>query len=174
MAQAGTAEEGMQEVLRSARLLEAAHRDAGLAIRDSKTLRLAVLKDELTAALATSDEARRLFDIALSPGDPPRLWLDLISMVVMEPDYRTYRLVQDSNAGREILFETTDRAEMTAQVKQLLAHRLIARERQIAGTEPMPRIAINNSTGSLVLAWLAGVMLGVLGMLSLAIYLKLI
>ncbi len=106
--------------------------------------------------------------------DPPKLWIDAISFVEMEPDYRTYRLVQDTHAGREAVAETTDRAEMVEQVKLLMAHRVISRERQIAGTAPAARPEAIYSSGAIVLAWLAGVALGALALLAAAIYLKII
>jgi hypothetical protein len=59
----------------------------------------------------------------------------------MEPDYRTYRLQQDNQGGREALFETTDRAEMVNYLKTYLAHRMIARERQIVRAAPVSQPA---------------------------------
>jgi len=175
VAQAETpAVNGMRQALREARTAEAMHREAMLALRDSKSLRLQVLKSDLAAAIAASPEAQRHFDIALSPGDPPKLWIDAISFVEMEPDFRTYRLVQDTSQGRETLFESPDRAEMLEQTKRLMAHRIISRERQIAGTGPMPQIGAAYSTGAIVLAWLAGLALGMLALLSAAIYLKIL
>ena len=103
--------------LRKARLAEAAHFEAVLGIKDSKSLRLQVLKDDIAPLIAATPEAANIFDLALVPGEPPRLWRDLISFVVMEPDYRTYRLQQDNQGGREALFETADRAEMVNYLK---------------------------------------------------------
>ena len=89
--------------LRKARLAEAAHFEAVLGIKDSKSLRLQVLKDDMAPLITATPEAANVFDLALVPGEPPRLWIDLISFVEMEPDYRTYRLQQDNQAGREAL-----------------------------------------------------------------------
>src|SRR5262245_42341701 len=86
--------------LRRARLAEAAHFEATLDIRDAQTLRLQVLKDELQPLVTSRPEAEAFFELALVPGDPPRLWLDFITSVVMAPDPRTYRLIEDSHAGR--------------------------------------------------------------------------
>ena len=96
--------------LRKARLAEAAHFEAILGIKDSKSLRLQVLKDDLAPVIAATPEAANIFDLALVPGEPPRLWVDLISFVVMEPDYRTYRLQQDNQgAARRFLRRQTVR-----------------------------------------------------------------
>jgi hypothetical protein len=155
--------------LRKARLAEAAHFEAVLGIRDSKSLRLQILKDELAPIVASNFEASRLFDLALVPGEGARLWIDLISFVIMEPDYRTYRLVQDNRGGREILFESIERAEMLGYLKSYLAHRIVARERMMASTPSGGEQSVRYSFGSLLYAWLSGFILGLLALLIAAI-----
>ena len=161
----------LSSALRKARLTEAAHFEAVLGIRDSKSLRLQVLKDELSPLVEATPEAPKVFDLALVPGEPPRLWIDLISSVVMEPDYRTYRLVQDNQSGREVLFETTDRPEMLEYLKSYLAHRMITRERMVASAPPRVARDAGYSTGAIIYAWLSGFMLGLLALLVAAILL---
>ena len=160
--------------LRAARRLEAAHMEAVTALTDAKSLRLQILKDELAPIVASSPEAVQAFDLALIPGEEPRLWIDLITYVVMEPDPRTYRLIEDRAGGRELQFETAVKAEMVEQVKRAMAHRLIARQRQWAVPEAGPSNGFRYSTASLMLAWLAGFALGALALLSAVIYLKLL
>jgi hypothetical protein len=164
----GPADSGLAAALRKARVAEAAHFEAVLDIRDAQTLRLQVLKDDLAPAL-TSPEAKRYFDLVLVPGDPPRLWIDLVGSIVMEPNPRTYRLVQDTHANREILYETADRAAMAEKVREYMAHRLVARARQLTSSVA-PRAERNGySTGALILAWLSGLAVGVLGILILGV-----
>ena len=155
--------------LRKARLAEAAHFEAVLGIKDSKSLRLQVLKDDIVPVIAATPEAANIFDLALVPGEPPRLWVDLISFVVMEPDYRTYRLQQDNQGGREALFETADRAEMVNYLKTYLAHRMIARERQIAHAAPVSKPSARYTTGAVIYAWFNGLILGFLALVVAAI-----
>jgi hypothetical protein len=155
--------------LRKARLAEAAHFEAVLGIKDSKSLRLQVLKDDLTPVIAATPEAANVFDLALVPGEPPRLWIDLISFIEMEPDYRTYRLQQDNQGGREALFETADRAEMLKYLKSYLAHRMIARERQIVRAAPVALPAARYTAGAVVYAWFNGLILGILALIVAAI-----
>ena len=62
--------DGLADALREARLAEAAHFEAALDLRDSKTLRLQILKDELLPTVQSSPEAKELFDLTLLPGDP--------------------------------------------------------------------------------------------------------
>jgi hypothetical protein len=149
------------DALGTARLKEGAHFEAALDIRDAQTLRLQVLKDELTPIVASKRDAQDFFALALVPGDPPRLWLDLISSVVMAPNPRTYRLIEQTDAGREILLETTDRAQMVDRIREHMAHRTISRNRLIARPAPSP-VREGYSTGALVLAWLSGFMAGAL------------
>lgn len=170
LADAGTStgsDAGLKQALRQARIAEAAHYEAEMSLRDAKAIRLQLLKDDLATA-AVSPEAGDLFDLALVPGNPPKLWIDLTTSVVMEPDPRTYRLQQDRQNGREILFESSERAEAAKRVREVMAHRIVARERQ-AVADPTPRTPATYSVASVILAWIAGFSLGVLALLSLAI-----
>ena len=146
--------DGLADALREARLAEAAHFEAALDLRDSKTLRLQILKDELVPTVQSSPEARDLFDLSLLPGDPPKLWVDLTAYVVMEPDHRTYRVLQDRQDSRDILFEGRDRDEAAAAIRRHMAHRLVARERQFA--TPGPVSSTGYSSATLILAWVSG------------------
>ena len=101
---------------------------------------LQVLKDDLAPILAANAEMQSVFDLALVPGEPPRLWIDLITAVVMEPDPRTYRLIQDTQNGRETVLETENRAEMVEKIKLHMAHQLVARERRLAATPALRRL----------------------------------
>lgn len=162
----------LDEALRSARLAEAAHFDALIGIRDAATLRLQVLKDELDAIVAGRREAADFFDLALVPGHPPRLWIDMVSYVVMAPDPRTYRFQRDTAGGHEVLFETPDRREMVDKITAYIAHRLIERQRQLptaAGAADRGRSTYGGA--ALVLAWLCGFSLGVLALLAVGVWL---
>jgi hypothetical protein len=152
------------DALRQARVKEAAHFEATADIRDAQTLRLQVLKDDLVPIAASRRESQDFFDLTLIPGDPPRLWLDLITSVVMAPDPRTYRLVEDSQAGRTTLFETKERAQMVERIRQQMAHRLIARARLMAAPTGQEAKRPGYSTGALILSWLSGFTLGILAL----------
>lgn len=156
---------GLGEALRTARLAEAAHHEAVLGLKDAMSLRLQVLKDDLMPVIAGSAAAQSTFGLALAPGQSPRLWIDLITSVIMEPDPRTYRLIRDGAVGRETLFETAERGEMVEALKRHMAHQLIARERQIAGAfQPQP-VRAGYSTAAMMFAWLSGFSLGILCLL---------
>ena len=160
--------DGLADALREARLAEAAHFEAALDLRDSKALRLLILKDELLPSVQSTPEARELFDLTLLPADPPKLWVDLSAYVVMEPDHRTYRVLQDRQDGREVLFEGTDREQAAAAVRRHMAHRLVARERQSASL-PLSS-ASGYGAATLILAWVSGFAFGALALVAAALY----
>lgn len=163
----------MSAALRQARLAQSAHFDAAAEIRDAKTLRLNVLLDEVREPL--SGLARRsegFIDPLVAPGEPPRLWIDMVAYVLMEPDPRTYRLQRDTAGGHEILLETRDRAEMRDKITAYAAHRIVERERQFASDERARQPAYRGYGGTaLFLAWLAGFSLGVLVLFALGLWL---
>ncbi len=155
MSQAQTIDSGaLGPALRQARLAEAAQAEAVAALRDAGSLRLQVLKDEMAGF-------QQPLELVVVPGETPRLWIDLITSVVMEPDPHTYRLVQD----RESVFETRDRAQMAETLKRHIAHRIIARERQVAGLSRASLAAPGYSVAAVIFAWLSGFSLGALALL---------
>lgn len=162
----------MDAALRSARLAEAAHFEALMNIRDAATLRLQVLKDDLEPIIEARREADAFVDLALVPGDPPRLWIDMVAYVTMSPDPRTYRFCQDTAAGQRVLLETTDRAEVTDRILGYVAHRTIDRQRHIV--EPVSELRPARRAygwGALLLAWLSGFSLGALALLLITLWL---
>ncbi len=162
----------LTKALREARLASAAKLDATLGLSDARALRLDVLRAELAPVVATSEEAKALFDLNVQPGETPKLWLDLISSVVMQPDARTYRLVQDQDNRRETLFETTDVNEMAAHIVKYLAHRIVVHEKMVRGHSPMPDTVLKAySVVDLVYVWVTGAAFGVLGLMIAAMLL---
>jgi len=155
----------LDRAIRKARLAEAAHFDALVDIRDAATLRLQVLKDDLQPVLRGRRETADFIELSLMQGFEPRLWVDLVSYVIMAPDSRTYRFQRDTSAAREVLFETADRKEMAEKITEYAAHRLIERQRLMvdAGKDVVPA-APGYGAVTLLLAWLSGFALGVLAL----------
>ena len=158
-----TAQDVLDASLHEARLKQSAHHDAVSAIRDAQTLRLQVLHDELAPLVRARPETAAFIDLTLIHGDPPRLWIDLTSYVTTAPDPRTFRLVQDTKEGQNILLETANRSEMHKKVTEFIAHRTVQRQRELpqaAANHPVARGRY--TTPALILAWLTGVSFGVL------------
>jgi hypothetical protein len=163
------------QALKRARLAEAAHLDALLNVKDARSLRLSALRETLLPKLRGHPLAEGFTELAIQAGETPRLWIDLISSVVVEPDSKNLRLEQDRDGRRDTLHETTDLDEMAAVVLKYIAHRVIAREK-LAATLPAPESASQNrySMGEIIYVWFTGAALGVLALLVLAILLGLL
>jgi len=163
--------DALTKALKDARLAEAVQLDAILNARDARILRLGALRDAVLPELAAHDEAKKLFDLTVVEGERPKLWLDLISWVEMQPDPKTYRLVQSRESAEGVLFETTDAAEMQRYIIRVMAHRLIERERkQVSVAAPETREPKTKpagySFGALVFVWISGLAFGVLALVA--------
>lgn len=154
----------LRDALREARVAEAAQFEAELDLRDAQSIRLQLLKDELLPIASETDLPEGLIDLALVPSIPPRLWIDPVTHVVMEPNPQTYRLLQDGSNGRENLFESSSLEEMAARIRTHVAHRLVTRERRRAGASDGTVGGRGYSGASLILAWSSGFAVGVLAL----------
>ena len=179
----GPGGQARRDLLR-AREMEAARKDAMLARRDVDTLRLFVLKQELRPYVEAMPEARGLIDLTLSGSYPPRLWIDLTSFVVMGADNRTWRLMQDSQEERLCLFESDDLEEMAGAARTFIARRVMHRAHMLPAAADKAAAGMRQAPGGgarwwrrdggkegrdlaiLWLAWLAGVVSGVLGLMA--------
>ena len=154
------------KALREARLASAAKLDAVLGVADARALRLDALRGVLAPIIGENADARALFGLNVQSGETPKLWLDLISSVIMEPDPRTYRLVQDQDNRRETLFETEDMKAMTNYIVKYLAHRLVVHEKLVRGASPLPhQLQKSYSVVDLVYVWVTGAAFGILALM---------
>lgn len=158
--------------LRKARVAEAAQLEAALNIRDARALRLESLRDAVLAKLSGNAQAQVLFDLNVQPGARPKLWIDLISSVVMEPDPRHFRLLQDREKSSETVFETAIESEMVDYLTRYLAHRMIAHDKVLASAPgPDLRARSRYSFLDMIYVWATGCLFGVMSLLTLAMYL---
>ena len=155
--------------LKEARLAEAARFDAIQRVHDARVLRLEALRDVLLPEITGNPNLRELIEINVQDSDVPRLWIDLITHVEMEPDPRSYRLVQAFEHGRETLFETPKVELMKRQLLRHIAHRTVVLDRALTGKMPLnePREKIYGFI-ELVYVWLSGIAFGALGLLAYA------
>lgn len=162
-ASSGGGVSGLERDVRRARLAHAAHFDALVEIRDAQTLRLAALQDALLKKVAGEARLKTLLPLQLETGFPPRLWLDNISYVIMEPDPRTFRLVRQAPEGHVTVAETRELSQMVREVRTYASHRLVEVERDTAGV-------VDGNGGArplsqMLIIWLAGFTFGVLSLL---------
>jgi hypothetical protein len=118
--------------LRRARIENAEHSAALADLRAAEIVRLEILADALTPVLAQVPKDCDIFDVAVSPGERPRLFIDQIGFVEMGRDRRTYRFLQDTRHGRLTLRESPDIDDMVESIVDYIAHRLIEREKALA------------------------------------------
>jgi hypothetical protein len=157
------------KALKQARLSEAAQLDAVLNLRDARVLRLEALRDAVLPELQGHAEAQSLFDLNVQDGEKPRLWIDLVSSVEMEPDPKTYRLVQQREGRRDVLFETRDMSQMGDFVIRFLAHRLVAQERLSRTPQVAAQTGRRYGLFEMVYVWITGILFGALSLIAWAL-----
>jgi len=107
--------------------------DVVVDIREAQFTRLELLADELKPVFAEVPHEDDWFDLVISSGTQPRLWIDAVAHVTMARDRRTYRFLRDTRLGRVVLAETADMKPVAEQVTRYIAERMIERDRVMAG-----------------------------------------
>ena len=128
----------LDQAIRRARIAQAEQTDVVVDLRAAELARLTMIEDELKQIATQLPESNDQFDFVLVPGNPPRLWIDMIAFVMMGRDRRTYRFVRDTRSGRQVIAESADPAEIGAKVMEYVAHRIVERERLLASEPEMP------------------------------------
>ena len=78
-----------------------------------------------------------LFDLTLSKGDRPRVFLDMVAFIEMARDRRTYRFFQDTVYGRVLIAESPKIDTIVAAGANYVARRLVERERALTSEIPL-------------------------------------
>ncbi|AVO45681.1 hypothetical protein [Phreatobacter cathodiphilus] len=123
---------GLAETIRAIRIDEAERTGVVVALREADIARLDILHDRLKPVLADIPRGVDLFDVAVTPGATPRLWIDMIAFVEMARDKRSYRFLQDTREGRRVMIESADPDQVAERITAYIARRLIERERLLA------------------------------------------
>ncbi len=106
--------------------------DVVVEMREAQRMRLELLAQELEPLMADIPEGDERFDLTVSAGSQPRLWVDTVAHVGLGRDRRTYRFVKDTRLGRVVLAETLDIKAVARQVTRYVAERIVERERALA------------------------------------------
>src|SRR3954449_12420294 len=125
--------ERLKDALRKARVDQAERNAVVVDLHDAEVARLELLDEALDSLFEEIPKEVDLFDRGISRGETPRLWIDAIAHIGMGRDKRSYRFMQDTRHGRNLLAESTNVSEMVAAVTNYLAQRLVERERALAG-----------------------------------------
>jgi hypothetical protein len=118
--------------IRQARVENAERAEAIAELRELEMGRLLALEGALKPIVDQAPPDVDLFDLALAPGEHPRLFLDMIAFVDMGHDRRTYRFYQDTRHGRVLIAENQSADSIAAAVADYVARRLVERERALA------------------------------------------
>jgi hypothetical protein len=180
------------DAIRRVRTAEAERSDVVVELRDAERARLELLADALKGVFDEVPEENEQFVFTVAAGTPPRLWIDLTAFVAMGGDRRTYRFLKDTRLGRTVILETASLDDMADCVTTYVAERIIERERAVEGdwvlkrmvrdgaaaradrrkaasaaAPPVP-VADRRNLGWLIAAFLAGLLIGVIGLLAYA------
>lgn len=126
-------EQRLRNAVRQVRIESAERTGVVVDLRDAEVARLELLNDELAPIFEEIPADVDMFDRGVSKGEVPRLWIDVITYIVMGRDKRQYRFIQDNRFGRKVLLETSQIPEMVEAVTRYVAGRLVERERAFAG-----------------------------------------
>ncbi len=100
----------LKDMIRSLRIDEAERTGVVVALREADLARLGMLQDRLKPVFDEVPRHVELFDTGITPGETPRLWIDMVSFVEIGRDKRSYRFLQDTRDGRRVLIESADLA----------------------------------------------------------------
>ena len=128
----------LKDALRKARVESADRTGIVVDLRDAEVARLELLHEALEPLFVEVPPEVDLFDLGISRGEAPKLWIDAIAHIAMGRDKRVYRFVQDTRYGRKVLAESLNVGEIVQAVTKYLAQRLVERERALVdfGTSP--------------------------------------
>jgi hypothetical protein len=153
----------LRQAIRDARIEAAERTGVVVDLRDAEIARLELVNDELDPVFSEIPPEVELFDRGISHGNTPRLWIDAIAHVEMGRDKRIYRFVQDTRFGRRVLAESPSSRDIVNAITRYVAHRLIERERALAGTEPAgsETPVRRGRTGAMIGGFVLGALVGV-------------
>jgi hypothetical protein len=118
----------LRDALRQARIEAADRTGVVVDLRDAEVARLEILNEALDPLFGQIPDHVDLFDRGISQGDTPRLWIDVVTHVMMGRDKRIYRFVQDTRFGRIVLAESHEIPAVVEAVTNYVARRMIERE----------------------------------------------
>jgi hypothetical protein len=122
----------LKAAIRRARIEEAERSAASADLRAGELARLDMLREALVPLYEQLPPGADMFDLALVPGEKPRLFVDIVAHVEMSRDGKTYRLLQTLRTGRMLLLETADPSAVVDAVAAYLGRRLTEREKALA------------------------------------------
>ena len=122
----------LKAAVRRARLENSEQSEAVDDLRQAEIVRLELLLEALRPVLDQIPKEVEVFDVGVSHGERPRLFLDMISFVDLAHDRRTYRFHQDTRHGRVMIAESAQIDQIVQAMTNYIARRLVEREQTLA------------------------------------------
>ena len=122
----------LRSAVRRARAESAEQSEAQTDLRQGEVARLELLEDAIRPIVDQTPDDVELFDLGVTQGDRPRLFIDMISFVDLAHDRRTFRFFQDTRHGRVMIAESDSADRIVAAVTNYVARRLVEREQALA------------------------------------------
>jgi hypothetical protein len=159
----------LRDALRKARIEAADRTGVVVDLRDAEVARLEILNEALDPLFAQIPDHVDLFDRGISQGETPRLWIDVVTHVLMGRDKRAYRFVQDTRFGRILLAESHDVPVIVDAVTDYVARRMVEREHALVAS-PAAVPARAEARRSRLWPFALGFILGALALFGLALF----
>lgn len=121
----------LQDAIRRMRVVATERADGVADLSAAERARLELLAEELAEVFRAVPPEADFFAFSVSPGDNPRLWIDMTTHVAMGRDRRTYRFLKDTRLGRTVILETAELGAMADCVTDYVAERVIEREKAV-------------------------------------------
>jgi len=133
--------DALRSAMRRARVEQAERAGVTAELRGAEIVRLDMLFEAFKPILAQVPAEIDMFDAGLTPGERPRLFVDMIAFVEMAHDRRVYRFVQDTRHGRVTLAENERIEAMVEAMTDYVARRLVERQLALAADASRPQDA---------------------------------
>ena len=160
----------LRDALRQARIEAADRIGVVVELRDAEVARLEILNEALDPLFAQIPANVDLFDRGVSQGETPRLWIDVVTHVVMGRDKRIYRFVQDTRFGRIVLAESHEVSVIVDAVTDYVARRMIEREHAMVATPVVEPVVVEKRRRGRFGVFVLGFVLGALALFGLALF----
>lgn len=135
----------LAETIRQVKNAAADRDDVVVDLREQQRTRLELLAEDLKQVFADIPDDDDRFDLVISAGNQPRLWIDSVAHVTMGRDRRTYRFLRDTRLGRVVLAESVEAKPVAEQVTRYIAERIIERQRILEGD--ITHVALDSGVG---------------------------